>query len=165
MPFSVPADISHIIQLAIAPVFLLAGIGALLNVMANRLGRVVDRWRKVEGFLADLGEEARKAHVLELAAIDQRMIRINRAVTLSTLSALLICLVIVILFTGQLIHTDVSNLVAVLFVASMSVLIAGLVYFLMEISIATRTLRVAPHLITTARASGNRKKKLTNILD
>ena len=103
--------------------------------------------------------------MLELAAIDQRMIRINRAVTLSTLSALLICLVIVTLFTGQLIRTDVSNLVAVLFVASMGVLIAGLVYFLMEISIATRTLRVAPHLITTARASGNRKKKLTNILD
>jgi hypothetical protein len=157
VPISSPQDISHIIQLAIAPVFLLAGIGALLNVMTNRLGRVVDRWRKVEGFLADLGDEARARHVVELAAIDKRMIRINRAVTLSTLSALLICLVIVTLFTGQLVRTDVSNVVAVLFVASMGMLIAGLAYFLSEISVATRTLRVAPHLITTARAA--RKKK------
>ncbi|MBI1399945.1 DUF2721 domain-containing protein [Hyphomonas sp.] len=35
---------AHIIQLAIVPVFTLAGIGALLNLMANRLARVVDRW-------------------------------------------------------------------------------------------------------------------------
>jgi len=157
MPISIPADIAHIIQLAIAPVFLLAGIGALLNVMTNRLARVVDRWRKVEGFMTELSEDLRQRHVPELAAIDKRMIRINRAVTLSALSALLICLVIVTLFAGQLLRTDVSNLVAVLFVASMGVLIAALVYFLSEISIATRTLRVAPHLLTSKTAPPRKK--------
>ena len=157
MPISIPSDIAHIIQLAIAPVFLLAGIGAFLNVMANRLSRVVDRWRKVEGFMAELDEPARQIHVPELAAIDQRMILINRAVILSTLSALLICLVVVTLFTGQVVKMDVSNAVAALFVASMGVLIAGLVYFLAEISVATRTLRVAPHLIPSHK-SRHRKK-------
>ncbi|WP_340691803.1 DUF2721 domain-containing protein [Hyphomonas sp.] len=162
MPISIPSDIAHIIQLAIAPVFLLAGIGALLNVMTNRLARVVDRWRKVEGFMTELSEDLRQRHVPELAAIDKRMIRINRAVTLSALSALLICLVIVTLFAGQLVRTDVSNLVAVLFVASMGVLIVALVYFLSEISIATRTLRVAPHLLTSKTAR-TRKKAPTDL--
>lgn len=157
MPISIPSDIAHIIQLAIAPVFLLAGIGAFLNVMANRLSRVVDRWRKVEGFMAELDEPARQVHVPELAAIDQRMILINRAVILSTLSALLICLVVVMLFTGQVVKMDVSNAVAALFVASMGALIAGLVYFLAEISVATRTLRVAPHLITSQKARHRKK--------
>lgn len=162
MPVTIPSDIAHIIQLAIAPVFLLAGIGALLNVMTNRLARVVDRWRKVEGFMTELSEDLRQRHVPELAAIDKRMIRINRAVTLSALSALLICLVIVTLFAGQLVRTDVSNLVAVLFVASMGVLIVALVYFLSEISIATRTLRVAPHLLTSKTAR-TRKKAPTDV--
>ncbi|MFT5774340.1 DUF2721 domain-containing protein [Hyphomonas sp.] len=157
MPISIPSDIAHIIQLAIAPVFLLAGIGAFLNVMANRLSRVVDRWRKVEGFMAELDESSRQIHVPELAAIDQRMILINRAVILSTLSALLICLVVVTLFTGQVVKMDVSNAVAALFVASMGVLIAGLVYFLAEISVATRTLRVAPHLIPSHKSRHKKK--------
>jgi hypothetical protein len=157
MPISIPSDIAHIIQLAIAPVFLLAGIGAFLNVMANRLSRVVDRWRKVEGFMAELDESSRQIHVPELAAIDQRMILINRAVILSTLSALLICLVVVTLFTGQVVKMDVSNAVAALFVASMGVLIAGLVYFLAEISVATRTLRVAPPLIPSHNSRHKKK--------
>ena len=149
MPLSMPTDIAQIIQLAIAPVFLLAGIGAMLNVMTNRLARVVDRWRAVEKLLAGDSAEDRQRHVMELAAIDKRMVRINRAVTLSTLAALLICLVIVTLFGGELAGMDVSTVVSVLFVASMGVLIAALVYFLGEISVATRTLRVAPHLITS----------------
>jgi len=157
MPISIPSDIAHIIQLAIAPVFLLAGIGAFLNVMANRLTRVVDRWRKVEGFVAELDVEARQVYVPELEAIDKRMILINRAVILSTLAALLICLVVVTLFTGQVVKMDVSNAVAALFVGSMGALIAGLVYFLAEISVATRTLRVAPHLIPSHKA-WHRKK-------
>ncbi len=147
MPTSIPDDISHFIQLAIAPVFLLAGIGAFLNVMTNRLGRVIDRWRVVEAALLDAAGTERDAQVAELAAIDQRMIRINRAVTLSTLSALLICLVIVTLFSGQLAGVDVSSAVAALFILSMGVLVLALVYFLGEISVATRTLRVPPQIL------------------
>ncbi|WP_206741839.1 DUF2721 domain-containing protein [Hyphomonas johnsonii] len=144
-----PADIAHIIQLAIAPFFLLAGIGALLNVMANRLTRVVDRWRKVEGFMTELDPSVRHRHVPELAAIDKRIKFINGAIILSTLSALLICLVVVTLFVGQLTEMDLSNIIATLFVASMAALIAGLIAFLLEVSIATRTLRVTPHLLAS----------------
>jgi len=40
--------VAHVIQLSVAPVFLLSGIGAMLAVMTNRLARVIDRARTLE---------------------------------------------------------------------------------------------------------------------
>ena len=144
---SIPGDIAHVIQIAIAPVFLLARIGALLNVMANRLGRVVDRWRALEHELGKCGDEEARVRITELGLLDKRMAHINRAIALSTLAALLVCIVIMFLFTGQLLHFPVTQLVSILFIATMGVLIAGLLYFLFEIRIANRTLRVARHVL------------------
>ena len=59
--FVIPGDIAHVIQIAIAPVFLLAGIGAFLNVMTNRLGRVVDRWRSLEAELSGCDDARRQS--------------------------------------------------------------------------------------------------------
>ena len=145
------ADIAHIIQLAVAPVFLIAGIGALLNVLTSRLGRVVDRARGLEAELAVAGDEERRSRILaELKGIDRRMVRINAAVTLSTLAALLVCLVIMFLFAGELLSADLSRIIAGLFVATMGALIGGLCFFLGEISIATRMLRVRTELLKTS---------------
>jgi len=141
--FLVPDDIAHVIQIAIAPVFLLAGIGAFLNVMTNRLGRVVDRWRTLESDLTVCEGENRRLRVMELAVLDRRMAHSNRAIALSTLAALLVCVVIIFLFTGQLLHIPVTQAVSVLFIAAMSVLVAALLSFLLEIRISSRTLRVA----------------------
>lgn len=141
-PAPLPEDLAHIIQLAIAPVFTLAGIGALLNVMANRLARVVDRWRTLEGGLAAADEITRTLYLDELAVLDRRMARIHRAISSSTLAALLICIVIILLFTGQLTPIPVAQAVSILFVASMAFLSIALVAFLMEVRIAGRTLRV-----------------------
>ena len=137
-----PSDIAHIIQLAIAPVFTLAGIGALLNVMANRLARVVDRWRALEEGLAAEDETSRRVHHTELGVLDRRMVHIHRAIALCTLAALMICLVIILLFTGQLIAIPVAAAVSILFVVSMSLLVVALVSFYIEVTIASRILRV-----------------------
>jgi uncharacterized membrane protein (DUF485 family) len=139
-----PSDIAHIIQLAIAPVFTLAGIGALLNVMANRLARVVDRWRALEEGLASEDETSRRVHHTELGVLDRRMVHIHRAIALCTLAAygLMICLVIILLFTGQLIAIPVAAAVSILFVVSMSLLVVALVSFYIEVTIASRILRV-----------------------
>jgi hypothetical protein len=137
------SDIAHIIELAVAPVFLIAGIGALLNVLTARLGRVVDRGRALEAALAaDPEGEARDRLAAELKAVASRTARINIAVTLATLAALLVCLVVVFLFAGELFHANLSRIVAVLFIATMSALIAALCFFLGEIGIAIRTLRI-----------------------
>lgn len=139
---TLPSDIAHIIQLAIAPVFTLAGIGALLNVMANRLARVVDRWRSLEGGLPEAGEPVHRAHITELGILDRRMVHIHLAIALCTLAALMICLVIILLFTGQLIAVPVATAVSILFVVSMLLLVVALVSFYIEVRIASRTLRV-----------------------
>lgn len=150
-PTPLPEEVAHIIQLAIAPVFTLAGIGALLNVMANRLARVVDRWRALEGGLADASEDHHQMAIMELAVLDRRMARIHRAIWLSTLAALLICVVIILLFTGQLTPVPVAEAVSILFVASMLFLSVALVSFLLEVRIASRTLRVTRTLLETGR--------------
>ena len=137
-----PSDIAHIIQLAVAPVFTLAGIGALLNVMANRLARVVDRWRALEEGLASEDETSRRVHHTELGVLDRRMVHIHRAIALCTLAALVICLVIILLFTGQLIAVPVAAAVSILFVVSMSLLVVALISFYIEVTIASHILRV-----------------------
>lgn len=148
-PFAgAPLDIAHIIQLSVAPVFLIAGVGALLNVLTSRLARVVDRGRRLEEDISSEPDgEPRQRHLRELKALDRRMHRINLAISLATLAALLVCLVIVTLFAGELVTLDLSRLVAVLFILTMAALIAALVLFLAEISIAIRTLRVRTEVL------------------
>lgn len=132
------------IQLAIAPVFLIAGVSGLLNVLVNRLARVVDRGRTLEREIAaDPQGPLRDKHIAELGLLDTRMVRINRAIMLATLAILLVCVVIVALFTGELIKADLSMLIAALFIMTMCAMIACLISFLGEIAIAARSVRVA----------------------
>ena len=144
MPTTIPNDIVDIIQLAVAPVFLIAGIGALLNVMTARLARVIDRSRVLENLIRTAPEgEVRDEHMVELHALDRRMKHVNWAIALSTRAALLVCLVIATLFASKLLSVDLSQLIAGLFIATMLALILSLVLFFMEISIAAQTLRIS----------------------
>ena len=138
------AAIGHVIQLAIAPVFLLTGVSALLGVLINRLARVIDRARVLETRIMDALEAAPSTSRMrgELGALSRRARLINRAVSLCTICALLICTVIITLFLGAFLATDVSLVIGLLFIAAMLALVSGLVNFLREIYIATRNLRI-----------------------
>ncbi|MEQ8558509.1 MAG: DUF2721 domain-containing protein [Henriciella sp.] len=141
-------DIAHIIQLAVAPVFLIAGIGALLTVLTNRLGRVVDRTRALEVELSiEQPTETHPRWAKELVLLDRRMAWINRAITLSTLAMLFVCLVIVTLFAGQLLSFNLSVIIAVLFILTMAALVTALGSFLWEIHVAAEMLRVRTDLL------------------
>ena len=127
------SDISHVIQLAIAPVFMLTAIGTVLNVLAARLGRAVDRRRvvvaalpKLEGDLADL---ARREIEFEVRRI--RLIYV--AISMAVLSALLVCALISLAFLDAFIKADLARFVAGFFILSMVVLTASLAIFLREI--------------------------------
>lgn len=133
-------DISHIIQLAIAPVFLLTGVGTNLAVLTNRLARIIDRSRTLESRVhTGSAEECAEAHA-ELATLYRRAHLINRAITLSTSCALLVCVVIAALFIGDALNLELAKFIALCFVIGMFSLIGSFVYFLREIFIATRTL-------------------------
>ena len=134
--------IAQNIQLAIAPVFLLAGIGSILNVMAHRLGRVVDRARQLERELDGYDPDTRVRASGELATLGRRMAAAHWAIALCTLSALFVCLVVASLFIGELLPMRAVGVVAVLFVVAMALLVAGLLSFLVELQIAMRSVRV-----------------------
>lgn len=133
--------VANIIELAIAPVFLLAGIGGILNVLAHRLARVVDRARAVEAEYDGLDEAARIRAVREMAVLDRRMAVVNHAISACTASALFVCLVVAILFIADFADIRFGRPIAVIFVVAMALLIVGLVLFLYEIRLAMRSLR------------------------
>ncbi len=140
------SDIAHVIQLSVAPVFLITGIGAMLSVLSFRLGRAVDRARVLEERLPAQTDAQRITGLqreLEILSVRTRLI--NRAITLCTTSALLICLVIMILFVGAIIGLNIAVAIAVLFILSMAALISSLLTFLKEIQLATSNLRIGGH--------------------
>ncbi len=137
-------DIAHGIQLAVAPVFLLSGVGVTLTVLTNRLARIIDRARTLESALPASTEERAASMHVELGVLSRRARLVNRAITLCTSCALLICVVIVTLFTGVALGRDLSLLIVVLFVTALSAFIGALLAFLLEIRAATAGLRFGP---------------------
>ena len=132
--------VAHAIQLSVAPVFLLSGIGAMMAVLANRLSRVVDRARIIEAIKPG-GSDEREEIRIELKNLSARSKLISWAIGLCTLTALFISTVVAILFLGAFVSLNASILVAALFVAGMTAFICALILFLREVLVATRALR------------------------
>jgi hypothetical protein len=131
--------VSSAIQLAIAPVFLLTGIGAILSVLTVRLGRVVDRARRVQSRMNQPRyAEYRDLLQTETVSLWRRIKTINWAMRLSVGSALLICVVIISLFIGAFGHFAMGTFLAVLFILAMLLLVFALLCLLLEVSISTR---------------------------
>ena len=134
--------VAHAIQLAIAPVFLLTGIAAILSVMTNRLGRVIDRARLLEAQLDGASPEMLATLHADLAVLSQRAKLNGRAITLCTTTALIVCIVIALLFISASLQFDATIPVTLLFIAGMLFFFLGLLCFLREIYLATKSLRI-----------------------
>lgn len=131
-------DIAHIIQLSVAPVFLLAGVGGLLNVLAGRLARIVDRTREVRA-RADKDQHDKD----ELKILVRRAKTINASLAMCTFAATLVCIVIITLFASQFSPAQSPLLIAVLFITTMASLVIGLVLFQIEVFFAIKWLKLA----------------------
>jgi hypothetical protein len=142
MPNNV-ADLSHVIQLAVAPVFLLTAIATMINAMNVRLSRIIDRRRVVlERLKACQGAEQETELKTEQQLLWVRSGMIYKAIFFAVLAALLVCMVVAGAFVGAIVAEDISRAVAVLFVLAMLALIAGLGLFLREIFVAVRMQQV-----------------------
>jgi hypothetical protein len=131
-------DISRVIQLAVAPVFLLTAIATLINALNSRLGRIVDRRRLVEDRLhTRVAGEAETAH-REMKILVRRSRLVYHAIFCAVLSALLVCLVVAGAFLGALLAVDLARTVATFFIGAMLTMIAGLSLFLREVYLAVR---------------------------
>jgi hypothetical protein len=149
-PSNVP-EIAQIIQLSVAPVFLLVGIGGLLNVITNRLARIVDRVRALEEDVPRADEPRRRDELEELAVLARRMKICQWAIASCTFSAMLVCVTVMVLFIAGIRALDFEVLVAFLFVAVMAALTLGLVLFLWEVRISTRVVRVREEYVRAGR--------------
>jgi hypothetical protein len=134
-------DIAHLIQTAIAPVFLLTGVASTLGVLTNRLSRIVDRARLLEQQLEGHPGDAPQLHG-ELLVLERRAHYINIAISLCTISALLVALVVVTLFANAFFASELSILIALLFVGAMVGLSAAYIAFFIEVRIAVAALRI-----------------------
>lgn len=127
-------DVTRVIQLAIAPVFLLTAISGMLNVFSNRLGRIVDRMRVLlergEGSSPEKGQRMKA----ELQLLTERRVLVNRAIGFAASSALLVCLLISIAFVGSLTGFPTAVPVATLFICAMISFVVAMIYFLREIA-------------------------------
>ena len=141
-PETAVTTVAHVIQLAVAPVFLLAGIGAFLNVCALRLARIIDRARRIEpDLLASRGTEHDRLQ-RDIRVLDRRMGIVNWAIFFSVLAAVLTCTVVVLLFAGGLSGAQFGTEIALLFIASMVAIGIGFSIFLVETRIASRAVRI-----------------------
>jgi hypothetical protein len=150
--FEGPANLSvttvaEIVRLAVAPVFLLSGICAFLNVCASRLSRIVDRSREVEPRLLESRGAEHDRWLGELRVLDRRMSLVGWAISLSVLSGVLICSVVVLLFSASLTRLHVASTIAWLFIGSMVAIGLGFAVFLIETRVGSSAVRVRSELL------------------
>jgi len=143
--------IAQTIQLSLSPVFLLAGIGAILNMIAGRLGRVVDRARALEQLHPSSSGPEHDRHVWELRLLDRRMAVINSALFLCVTSAVANCCVVALLFVAELAMLRIGTIVALIFILAMALLIVGLVMFMIEVRLSLKATHVRVELLEKER--------------
>lgn len=136
------AAIASVIQLAVAPVFLLAGIAGILNVMSTRLGRIVDRARVVERQIPFAADEVQQDFLQkETTSLWRRIRLINWSIRMGISAALLVCLVVVTLFIGEFVALNFYGVIGALFVLAMLFMIVGLVLLLLEVTLSTQQMK------------------------
>jgi hypothetical protein len=141
------AEVADIIQSALAPVFLLAGIGAFINVCTGRLSRIVDRARDIEPLLLKSRGSDHDRYLREIRTLDRRMALVGRAIWLAVFAALLVCLIVILLFAGTLVQGHFGSAIALLFMSCMLLLGIGFAVFLVETQIGSRAVRVRNALL------------------
>jgi hypothetical protein len=135
-------QVAQTIQLALAPVFLLAGIGTFLNVCTGRLARVIDRARKVEHLVLETRGKEHDRLVAEIRVLDRRMTVVNTAILLGVASAGTVCLVVILLFLSGLVDAHLGEAIAILFMIAMLLLALAFTIFILEIRLASRTIHI-----------------------
>jgi hypothetical protein len=137
-------EIAGVIQLAIAPVFMLTAVGTVIGALSIRLGRAVDRRRELEERLAAMSDAELPSARDELVTIARRIHFVYLSIVFAVISALFVALLIAAAFIGAFVRADLSPMIASMFVCAMLSLIVCLLLFLREIFLAVSTPRYVP---------------------
>ena len=147
MQVATVSTIAQTIQLSLSPVFMLAGISGLLNVLAGRLSRVIDRARTLEALHPRSTGPEHDRHVLELRLLDKRIRVINAALSLAVSSAIMTCTVVALLFIAELADLKFGTYVALTFILAMMFLISSLIAFMLEVRMSLRAVHIRAELL------------------
>lgn len=135
------SSIAHLVQLAVAPVFLLTGIAAFLGVLTTRMSRIVDRGHQIVKHI-DSGSDL-TTHQDEIISLEKRLRFAHRSILFCSLSALVICAVVIMIFVGAFANIEFGLIAASFFCISLGLLIIALTYFLAEVRISIYSIRYA----------------------
>lgn len=142
IPLPQVSQVAQTIQLALAPVFLLAGIGAFLNVCTGRLARVIDRARFVEQLVLQTRGRDHDRFIAEIRKLDRRITVVNSAILLTVASGAAVCFVVILLFSSELFGAHLGRPIALLFITAMLLQATAFVTFIIEIQLASRTIHI-----------------------
>jgi hypothetical protein len=131
-----------LIQLAITPVILISGMGALMITLTNRMARIVDRTRELAEAMPAATADDRTHLEEQLQIMWGRALMIRRAVTSNGLSMLFSCVMIVVIFGVAKFELHLGPVVLGLFIASIVLLTASLVDFLRDIFVSLHALKL-----------------------
>ena len=143
--------IAQTIQLALAPVFVLVAIGNIMNVLSTRLGRVVDRSRKLQELHGETTGQMHDLIVREMRLVDRRIKVIGRAILTLVLAGLTIGLTVAVLFVEEILEADLQQLAAATFILAIALLMWALTQFLHETRMATDALRIPEQFLEKDR--------------
>lgn len=145
-PFVNVNDITHVIQLAVAPVFLLTAVGTFIGVLVNRLARIVDRIRILEKKHEPMSQEETEFKFIELALLGRRLRMIYIALSCEVSCGLIVGVIIASAFLDAVLQVNLTTWIAALFVLAMFAFIGGLSAFLREIFLAVQSTRASLRL-------------------
>lgn len=147
MIFPEGATVSTIIQTAVTPVFLIAGVAGLLNVFAMRLARIIDRLENIDNYIDEQiknnpNYKKTKALKTRRDTLLLRMQNINRAIAFGTITGLLVALVILSVFASSLFGIDSGVFISIVFIMAMVFLALALILFLREVLLSTSYIKL-----------------------
>ncbi len=132
------SEIAIILQNAMAPAFLLMAVAGFITLFANRLARIVDRARVLEDCYRDTQGEEHELVVTELRDLETRMRIVNSAIGLGVASGITTCILVAVIFLRELMAIQSANVIACLFIATVTLMALALVQFMREVQIAIR---------------------------
>ncbi|WP_353227714.1 DUF2721 domain-containing protein [Novosphingobium sp.] len=143
--------IAQTIQLSLAPVFVLVAIGNIMNILTTRLGRIVDRSRVLQKLYGETSGAAHDAVVTEMRFVDRRIQLISHALLILVSAGIGIGVTVGTLFLGEMLGREFRIATEVSFLAAITLLMAALVYLLLETRLVARTLRLPRQLLELHR--------------
>jgi hypothetical protein len=153
------AVVISVLQTALTPAFLLVAVGSLLNVLTGRLSRIVDRSRDLQRQYAETEGTAHERVVRELRIIEKRMRVVGSSILFAVLSAISVCIMIVVLFVLGLTNSSTAWVAVSLFMLALALLSACLFQFVREIRLATYAIYVPEEYLELPAAPAARERK------